>query len=337
MADALVVAHAQHHVVDVGPDGLAHRGHGVDERELGGQEGVAGVLDGLRRGGVGDHQRRRHADVERGHPDGGSLVVAADDDAVGVEEVVDRRALPQELRVRHHVDVAAPQGLLDLAGRAHRHGRLVHHDRLGGQQGGDLPGGGLDVAEVGGTVAALGGGHAQVVELALGDGLGGAEHEAQPTGLQALAHQLLEAGLEDGDLPPRQPLHLLGDDVGADHVVAQMGEARTGRETDVPGPDDRDVGHVVALPPGPTRRQSHPSVIGPRSGSEEAPGVRPRCWDRGSRRTLSRRSRPEASRGPSPATWWGARPGRRVRWWWSSWWPGTTRSRSRGGPRCACR
>ena len=37
VADALVVAHAQHDVLDVGADRLAHRGDGVDEADLGGQ------------------------------------------------------------------------------------------------------------------------------------------------------------------------------------------------------------------------------------------------------------------------------------------------------------
>ena len=41
VADALVVAHAEHDVVHVGADGLAHGGDGVDERELGGEERVA--------------------------------------------------------------------------------------------------------------------------------------------------------------------------------------------------------------------------------------------------------------------------------------------------------
>ena len=128
VADALVVAHAEHDVVDVGADGFAHRGDRVDERELGGEERVAGVLDGLGRRRVGDHERRGHADVERGDADGGALVVAADHDAIGLEEVGDRRALPQELGVRHDGDVAATERLLDEPGRTDRHGRLVDDD-----------------------------------------------------------------------------------------------------------------------------------------------------------------------------------------------------------------
>ena len=66
MADPAVVAHAQHHVVDVGADDLAEVGDGVDERELHGQEGVRRVLDGLGRGRVGDHQGGGQAQVQPG-------------------------------------------------------------------------------------------------------------------------------------------------------------------------------------------------------------------------------------------------------------------------------
>ena len=84
LTDALVVADAEDHVIDVGPNGFAHRGDGVDVRDLGGQEGVGGVLDRLGRGGRGDDEGGGDAEVERGNLDRGGLIVGADDDAVGV-------------------------------------------------------------------------------------------------------------------------------------------------------------------------------------------------------------------------------------------------------------
>ena len=58
LADALVEPMPSHDVVDVGADRLAHRGDGVDERDLRRQEAVGGVLDRLRRRRVGDEHRR---------------------------------------------------------------------------------------------------------------------------------------------------------------------------------------------------------------------------------------------------------------------------------------
>ena len=169
-ADALVVAHAEDDVVHVGADRLAHGGDGVDEADLGGEEGVGGVLDRLGRRRVGDDERGGDAEVERRDPDGGRLVVGADDDAVGVEEVVDGRALAEELGVRHDVHVGAAEHLLDDTGRADRHRRLVDDDGLGAQQRADLGGRRLDVGEVGRAVVALRRRHAEEDELGVGGG-----------------------------------------------------------------------------------------------------------------------------------------------------------------------
>ena len=130
LADALVVAEAEHDVVDVGADALADRGDGVDERELGGEEGVGGVLDRLRRRRVGDDHRRGDAEVQRRHLDRRRLVGAADDDAVGLQEVLHGRALAEELGVRHDLHVGPVEHPLDDAGRADRHRRLVDDDAL---------------------------------------------------------------------------------------------------------------------------------------------------------------------------------------------------------------
>ena len=134
MADAAVVAHAEGDVLDVGADRLAHGGDGVDEGDLRGEERVGGVLDRLGRRRVGDDHRRGDPEVQRRHPHGGGLVLGADHDAVGVEEVVDGRALAEELGVRHHGDVAAAEGPLHDPGGADRHRRLVDDDGLARQE-----------------------------------------------------------------------------------------------------------------------------------------------------------------------------------------------------------
>ncbi len=233
----------EHDVVDVGAHGLADRGDGVDEADLGGEEGVGGVLDGLCRRGVGDDERRGHRHVQRLDPDGRRLVVGPDDDPVGVQEVVDGRALAEELGVRHHVDVAAPQRPFDHPGRADRHGRLVDHDRIGFEVGSDLVGGGLDVAEVGRTVVALWGRNAQVDELAPRRSVGVRGREPQQPGIDRIGHDLLEAVLEN-----RHPARLEltdpgGVDVGAHHLVPELGETCARREADVAGADDGDLAH----------------------------------------------------------------------------------------------
>ena len=100
-SDALVGADALDHVVHVGADRFAQRGHGVDERDLHRQEPVGGVLDRLRRSRVGEQDLGVEVAIERRHTLGGGRVVAPDHDAIGMEEVVDGRPLAEELGIGH--------------------------------------------------------------------------------------------------------------------------------------------------------------------------------------------------------------------------------------------
>ena len=68
-------------------------------------------------------------------------IVGADDDPVGLHEVLDRRAFLQEFGVRDHVELDAARRALGecsrdrrahLVGRAHRHGGLGDDDRCSG-------------------------------------------------------------------------------------------------------------------------------------------------------------------------------------------------------------
>ena len=65
---------------------------------------------------VRTHRHAGERRVELREDVGGALVDAAEDDPVGVHEVVDRLALGQELRVRAHAEVvsgALARGLLE--------------------------------------------------------------------------------------------------------------------------------------------------------------------------------------------------------------------------------
>src|SRR5581483_2678745 len=74
------------------------------------------------------------------------------------------------------------------------------------------------------------------------------EHERQASGVEALAHQLLEAVLDDRDLAVRQGLDPVGEHVGTDDLVAEMGQTGSCGETDVSGAEDRDLRHHPIIP-----------------------------------------------------------------------------------------
>ena len=121
-ADALVEADRVGEQHDVAAGGLAHLRHGVDEADLGGQERVRRDLDQLGGGDVAAHDRRPVADREG--VDLGQHVervpgVGAEDQPVGVQRVLDRVRLAQELRVPGDLDRVAGRGqLADAAPRA---------------------------------------------------------------------------------------------------------------------------------------------------------------------------------------------------------------------------
>ena len=97
------------------------------------------------------------------------------------------------------------------------------------------------------------------LEFAADHGVLGAQHERQAPLLDALGHQLVEAGLEDRHLATAQGLDLLRHHVGADHPMPQVRQARARGEAHVARPDHRDPHADPLRPTGrkrPARRHS---------------------------------------------------------------------------------
>ena len=144
-ADAGVVADRVGELRDVGAGRLAQLGHRVDERDLGGEERVGGDLDQLGGRVVGDDPGRalRHAVSHRPRRASsaarcaGLAVRHAVDQAVGVQRVLDREALAEELRVPHQrrVGLGSRELLGQPLGGADRHGGLADHEIAVGQVG----------------------------------------------------------------------------------------------------------------------------------------------------------------------------------------------------------
>ena len=293
LADALVVAEAEHDVVDVGADALADRRDGVDERQLGGEEGVGGVLDRLGRRRVGDDDRRGDAEVQRRHLDRRRLVGAADDDAVGLQEVLHGRALAEELGVRHDLDVGPVEHPLDDPGRADRHRRLVDDDALVRQVRRDLrapP----PRCRTGRRCRPRPAGSARTGTRCRSPttAFAAPTHEAQPPGPQALLDEPVEAVLDDRDLAGRQAGDLVGVDVGADDLVPEVGEAGA-RGQSRRSPSRRWRFATCAEATGRSRRRPRcagsPTVAAGRSLRWTAMLLAPPPDDPGARRRLRRR------------------------------------------------
>ena len=144
-SDPAVEPHAARDLLHVGADLLAELRHLVDEGDLGGQEGVRRILDQLRGSPAGEHHRGFidvQGSIKLGHEAARTLVLGADHHAVRTLEVLDRGALAQEFRVRHHGEFRVRAQLahdgVDLVAGADRNGRLGRDDREPVELGGDL-------------------------------------------------------------------------------------------------------------------------------------------------------------------------------------------------------
>lgn len=182
-------------------------------------------------------------------------VEAADQHTVGVEQVLHRRALRQELGVRQ--DLEGRAGLaVRLENRAHRrrgaarHRRLLHNDFGRLRDGRNAPRGRLDVAQVRREAAADARRLGRRVDahehnLRLVDGLVNVrrKEEVAPT---ALAHNRREARLKHGQLrqvlrvPRGNPLRVHVDD-RHDNVGALLRQHRAGRTAHIAGTDAANV------------------------------------------------------------------------------------------------
>ena len=172
---------------------------------------------------------------------GRARVVGADDDAVGLHEVLDRRAFLQELGVRDHVELdlgaALAERLLDaladLVGGADRHGGLVDDDPVLGHVPADRLGDREHVREVRRAVLLGRGADGDELEQAVRDALLRAGREPEPALVEVALHDDVEARLVDRDLALLQALDLARVDVHAEDVVAGLGEARAGDQADI--------------------------------------------------------------------------------------------------------
>ncbi len=105
MSDAPIAADARDDVEDIGADDFADLRDLVHERDLGREKTVGGVLDHLGRAYVGDDDLRiveRRVEIAHRPLDVG--IGDAEDDAIGLHEIADRRPLAQKLGVTDDAD-----------------------------------------------------------------------------------------------------------------------------------------------------------------------------------------------------------------------------------------
>jgi len=189
--------------------------------------------------------------VEPRHGALGELVARfdADDDAVRSHEIVDGRALLEELGVRDHMHLglAALHQAAHTCVRAHWHRALEHQHALARGALRDQLGHGVHGAEIGATVAARRRAHGDEDGVRVGHGAAHVLGEGEPAGVGVALDQLGQAGLEDGDLAALQGLDLGRVHVCAHDLLAGLGEAGAADQTDVSRTDHAELHGFTVL------------------------------------------------------------------------------------------
>ncbi len=101
-ADPGVVAHPAGDFFDIRAQRLADIGDLIDERDLGREEGIGSVFDHLCRAQIGDDDRGAQGQMQLGNFFGSLCIQRAEDRAVRVHKIADRRAFPQKFRAGDH-------------------------------------------------------------------------------------------------------------------------------------------------------------------------------------------------------------------------------------------
>ena len=173
-------------------------------------------------------------------------MIGANDHPIRMQEVVDRRTLAQELRVRHHRDIGSLHGVFDHMGRTNGNRRLIDNNGPRRKYWCDLAGCGFDIGQVSGPVVVLGCRHTQVSKLTISRGDRCSNHKRQSTIGDGVEDQVVEPGFEDRDFAPLQTRHLVSIDIGTHHIVSDVGKTGACRQSDITSANYCNLAHEVS-------------------------------------------------------------------------------------------
>ena len=161
-------------------------------------------------------------------------------------EIADGGAFPQEFRVGDYAEVGLRPRLaddaLDLIARADRHRRFGGHHGEAVERGSDLASRGIDVGQVGVTVAAARGGtdcDDYCVGLPNRAGKFSCELETPLAGVRS--HEILEARLVDRHLAAAERRDLLIVFVDTGNFVTKIGQTCSGNQPNIASADHRNT------------------------------------------------------------------------------------------------
>ena len=230
-----IAANTLAHGLDVGTEFFSQIGQLVHEADTRGQHGVGGIFGQLGAANI-HHDQAVMIALERGidstHIQRCLLVRAADDDTVGLHEVINRRAFLEELGIGNNTErrihTARPELFghrrLHRVGRADRDRTLIHDDLVVGHVLADVTCCGSHVLHVGGAVFIGRRTHSDELNGAKMHSLLNVSSEMQASGSDVTTHHFLQAGLVNRNTPVFKNLDLGWIDIQTQHIVANFSQ-----------------------------------------------------------------------------------------------------------------
>ena len=249
ISNAAVGAHALAHIVNVGAVALAQIRDLIDETNFARKHCVAGVLHHFRTANIHNKNRIALAHkrlVQLAQYFAGVLAFHAAHHAVGLHEVANRVAFFQKLGIVGNMKRnlgAGANGVAHLMTGAHRHGALDHdHFAIGGGADlfklfGNVLGHGQHILQVGASVLAAGRAHANENDISMVVRSGLVRGELNTFGGNILGQHLAQTGFVNRALAAAQHVNLLLVNIQAQHVVASVGKASAGDQSNISSAD----------------------------------------------------------------------------------------------------
>ena len=240
-SNARVGAHAAPHLVHVRADQLAKVGHLVHKGNFSCEERIGRVLGEFRtffiheNDGVALAHKRL---VKLFHQLLGPGAGAADDHPVGLHEVVNREAFPQEFGIRNDVEVhvgVCGHSCVHLFRGTNRHGAFVDDDLVVFDHLAEFVGDSKNVAQIGRTIFARRRGERQENQGSVGHGFRERGREGKAARLDVALEQNVEVRFVNRDVARLHGGDFLFVDVDADHLIARLRETCPRDEAHVSG------------------------------------------------------------------------------------------------------
>ena len=260
-ADTLIKAHSLGDILYVSPCLLAQGRNLIYKRNLGGQEGVAGILDQLGSLQIGnDHRSLKQikGTVQLLQHSLCLFALHSYHHPVWPHEVAYGRTFPQELRVGSYIKIGIRIGLAynlgHFPGCPHRHSTFINNHSISFKMGCNLLCRGIDIGKVSMTVPPPGrGSHCNEYSIGLLHCRSIVQRKGKAAGPDIPQHQVIKPRLVDRNLPGKQRINPLRTLIYTGDIPAELCKAGAGNKSHISCSYDRYLHLFSYFEPKPVR------------------------------------------------------------------------------------